>query len=87
MLRGCWILLVELSTCEPTAPSWTFLQVAWQHMKDKRGFAKFDNTSLLLRVVANAASGFPVDQSLNLANELFQVCFGPMPSIPCPNMP
>lgn len=84
ILRGCWVLLVETSTCEPTAPSWTFLQFAWQHMKDKRGFARFDNASLLLRVVANAASCFPADQSLLLATELFHVCFGLTPKCPLP---
>lgn len=33
--QGAWILLKEVAACDPSAPSWQFLQAAWARLQEQ----------------------------------------------------
>eukprot|EP00884_Botryococcus_braunii_P006340 jgi/Botrbrau1/15707/Bobra.4_1s0080.1 len=72
LVQGCWVLLAEISTHQPAAPSWSFLKAAWQGLNAEQAPTKAEGVGLLLQVVANAASCFPRDEAVALSEELFK---------------
>ncbi|EIE24970.1 hypothetical protein COCSUDRAFT_83663 [Coccomyxa subellipsoidea C-169] len=72
-VSGAWQLLAEVSAQDPSAPSWEFLQDAWERVKGRTAADGCDGDgALLLRVVAHAAGRFPPAQAAALVRDLLK---------------
>ncbi|BDA42617.1 probable condensin complex subunit 1 at C-terminar half [Coccomyxa sp. Obi] len=72
-VSGAWLLLAEVSAQDPSAPSWEFLQDAWERVKAGGAQGGRDKDgALLLRVIAHAAGRFPPAQAAALAGDLLK---------------
>ncbi|KAG2488406.1 hypothetical protein HYH03_013090 [Edaphochlamys debaryana] len=87
--EGAWMVLVEVAACDPTAPSWPFLQRCWDELQAGGGAAAGggggaaaaaagQEGAMLLWVISHAATSpkFPAGDAADLAAGLLQASGG-----------
>ncbi|GAB4813688.1 hypothetical protein N2152v2_000734 [Parachlorella kessleri] len=84
-VAGAWLLFAEVSTLDPAAPSWQFLQEQWDAITTHQenggvgapaAAVTADNAAQLLKVVAAAAAEFPAEQARQLTEQLLSTLRG-----------
>jgi hypothetical protein len=78
---GAYMLMREVASQEPNAPSWQFLQDRWSATTAGAAAGghiggESDEAAALLLVISKTAEGFPPAQAAALATELLQVWSG-----------
>ncbi|GAX77789.1 hypothetical protein CEUSTIGMA_g5232.t1 [Chlamydomonas eustigma] len=75
---GAWLLLEQVASQDPKAPSWKFLKVQWEAMRAAAAVGLSCTASVaqegsrLLWVISHAAMRFPPEEASELAKDLVQ---------------
>lgn len=73
---GAWVLLEQVASQEPKAPSWQFLKSRWEALKGGAASNTQDAAeegARLLWVISHSATRFPMAEAQALAEQLLQV--------------
>ena len=76
---GAWLLLEQVASQDPKAPSWQFLKGRWAALQSAGGSGEggrgsgAEEGARLLWVISHAATRFPLAEADTLAKELMQV--------------